>query len=84
MEINLKAMADFEVSNAGAAHTLNLMNSAICAFLNTPEVDIENLEPLFPIYRDLEKLGIVSDIPELEEVDEDGEEEGSGNDEDDD
>lgn len=71
MEIDLKEMASFELSNAGAAHTLNLMNSAICAYLNTPEVDIETLEPLFTIYRSLEKLGIVSDIPELEEVDDD-------------
>ncbi len=68
MEINLQRMATFESENPTAQYTLALMNSAICAYFNTAEVDIADLEPLFPIYRSLETLEIVTDIPELEDV----------------
>lgn len=74
MEINLQKWADFERDNLNSVNTLAVINSAICAFLNSDEINIEILEPLFPVYRSLETLGIMSDLPELmAEEDEDDE-----------
>lgn len=77
MEIHLEKLAAFEEQYPHAQHTLSLINDSLRAYINTPEVEAEILEPLFPIFNSLEKLGIVTDAPELED------EEGDGNSEED-
>lgn len=82
MEIDLAKWASFEQEYPAAQFTQATIAEAIQIYLRTPEHESEDLEDLMPVFRALEKLGIVSDIPEFIEAEEDDDEGEEDDDED--
>lgn len=78
------------MSEAGApqltySETFAFVMEVLKKYYDTPTDDVDTLEAYFPVYQDLQKLGVVSDAPEMEEIpDEEEDEEEDPNDEEDD
>lgn len=77
LEANLKlpkSTENGEVTKIGHSETFTFILDAIRKFYETPVEDVEHLESFFPIYDNLQELGIVTNAPEMEDITEEDDE----------